>query len=564
MLSVWIFTITLLIGISLSQVTLNYRNCTLPRVRYRWGSLTSSEQQNYLNAVLLLKNYQEIPYPGATYKMSLYDIFCKTHSSQLDAAFAHGSSGFYPWHRHFMWTYETALQEVVTIYNSQLLSSGATSGFLDACVTVPYWDWENDYQKESSSIVWSADTFGEYQENSCVVTGKFTNWAGADGYCLWRTLDVQQYGGISCGEAQIIDYLVGSESYSTYCSNIQISPHGSLHVWIGGEIGAMANMWSPDDPLFYVHHANIDRFWTLWQDCYNYDKLSQNSLPQNVFPSSWSNPDDPSTVYTSTQNMPYTVDLDGGTYPSYRFPAATRAIDMHSIGYGGSTGFMGMYYRYGPDEIVTTLNANRRYSKICHFDGWVNYVPPTKKRSLEDLSFNGPAFTVPSSDVFHKKNDTDKKSKFAPAPSPAFHKKNGTVKMFKSANLQAVIEEIEKKYGNHTPHQKLHYVALYECSSANKPKDRNYTIPLEWCLMNHIDPDNYKTICEKEGQLDGYEPVAQAVQQQLLSANSNSNDQNQNQPTWILPVSITAAALLLIGIVIGTVFFIKKREAEHF
>ena len=28
----------------------------------------------------------------------------------------------------------------------------------------------------------------------------------------------------------------------------------------------MAMMSSPQDPIFFLHHANVDRLWALWQD----------------------------------------------------------------------------------------------------------------------------------------------------------------------------------------------------------------------------------------------------------------------------------------------------------
>jgi hypothetical protein len=30
-------------------------------------------------------------------------------------------------------------------------------------------------------------------------------------------------------------------------------------------------MWSPADPIFWSHHAMIDKQWALWQDCHGYD-----------------------------------------------------------------------------------------------------------------------------------------------------------------------------------------------------------------------------------------------------------------------------------------------------
>ena len=33
----------------------------------------------------------------------------------------------------------------------------------------------------------------------------------------------------------------------------------------------MATFYSPDDPIFYLHHCFVDFIWALWQDCNDYD-----------------------------------------------------------------------------------------------------------------------------------------------------------------------------------------------------------------------------------------------------------------------------------------------------
>jgi len=42
-------------------------------------------------------------------------------------------------------------------------------------------------------------------------------------------------------------------------------------------------MESANDPLFWLHHSNIDRLWALWQDCNDYDKLNINNLPATAY-----------------------------------------------------------------------------------------------------------------------------------------------------------------------------------------------------------------------------------------------------------------------------------------
>jgi tyrosinase len=36
-----------------------------------------------------------------------------------------------------------------------------------------------------------------------------------------------------------------------------------VHVWVGGTMGFIAT--APADPVFWMHHCNIDRLWWDWQ-----------------------------------------------------------------------------------------------------------------------------------------------------------------------------------------------------------------------------------------------------------------------------------------------------------
>ncbi len=41
--------------------------------------------------------------------------------------------------------------------------------------------------------------------------------------------------------------------------------HNIVHRFIGGDMGTAA---TPNDPVFFLHHCNIDRIWARWQDRY--------------------------------------------------------------------------------------------------------------------------------------------------------------------------------------------------------------------------------------------------------------------------------------------------------
>jgi tyrosinase len=41
-----------------------------------------------------------------------------------------------------------------------------------------------------------------------------------------------------------------------------VNLHNRVHVWVGGQMGTGA---SPNDPVFWMHHAFVDRLWSQWQ-----------------------------------------------------------------------------------------------------------------------------------------------------------------------------------------------------------------------------------------------------------------------------------------------------------
>jgi tyrosinase len=51
-------------------------------------------------------------------------------------------------------------------------------------------------------------------------------------------------------------------TFLAFQSTLEGAVHASVHNAVGG---TMASASSPADPLFFLHHANIDRIWSEWQ-----------------------------------------------------------------------------------------------------------------------------------------------------------------------------------------------------------------------------------------------------------------------------------------------------------
>lgn len=66
-----------------------------------------------------------------------------------------------------------------------------------------------------------------------------------------------------------IDQHQRQSDFSIYRSLIEGSPHGGGHVVTGGSRGHMGDGMSPLDPIFWLHHCNVDRLWAEWQKAGN-------------------------------------------------------------------------------------------------------------------------------------------------------------------------------------------------------------------------------------------------------------------------------------------------------
>ncbi|KAG4440811.1 hypothetical protein IFR05_003683 [Cadophora sp. M221] len=235
-------------------------NCTNPTVRKEWRTLSRSDQINYVEAVNCLTT--KTSRIGLT--TPLYDDFPYIHN-QLNNEI-HSVASFLPWHRYFVHVYEAALKECG--YNG----------------SATYWDWTLDSLSPSTSSIWDATTGfggngspnvtepGGYSPRNCVADGPFKDLRPSyitDNYnphCLSRNWNNgTSEPGRMLGEYYSPDIVAEGQAignYSAYRYQLEGTPHGAIHASIGGDMGPST---SPNDPIFFLHHTQIDRLWYLWQ-----------------------------------------------------------------------------------------------------------------------------------------------------------------------------------------------------------------------------------------------------------------------------------------------------------
>ena len=62
--------------------------------------------------------------------------------------------------------------------------------------------------------------------------------------------------------AAAVAAVMANGSFNTFAAALE-GVHNSGHVWVGGSMGSIST--APADPVFWMHHAEIDRIWSVWQ-----------------------------------------------------------------------------------------------------------------------------------------------------------------------------------------------------------------------------------------------------------------------------------------------------------
>ena len=245
-------------------------------------SLSLNELNDFREAVNLLK------------ANGTYDTFIERHHHAMMHATpmsgepnnanirnaAHRGPAFSPWHRQELREFELALQSV------------------KPGVTLPYWDWAQDaaLPDPTAAPLWTDAYIGGdgAGPNNLVPDGPFKDWVArietSTGALVPRSTPgiVRMLGRDPLGfptlpnAAEVTDSLTegvydsapwrttSTPSFRNRLEGWLRRPaeppeprmHNRVHTWVGGD---MQPGTSPNDPVFFLHHCNIDRIWAQWQ-----------------------------------------------------------------------------------------------------------------------------------------------------------------------------------------------------------------------------------------------------------------------------------------------------------
>jgi tyrosinase len=155
----------------------------------------------------------------------------------------HGTEFFWSWHRMYLYWFERVVRKMCG----------------DECWALPYWNWA------PGSDLHLPAPFRDPASELYTVNRNAAMNSGA--------------GSLNSALVSVGNSTTGSFSLTDFfLTNLNIQgPHGNVHGGVGGWMASVAT--AAQDPIFYVHHSNVDRLWDLW--------LAQGGRTDPVLDATW-------------------------------------------------------------------------------------------------------------------------------------------------------------------------------------------------------------------------------------------------------------------------------------
>jgi hypothetical protein len=210
-------------------------------LRVNWKSLSATDKTAFIEAVKDLKT-SELQIPAsfgrggnwlAARKLDHWAAQAEVHQWYC----SHRNWNFLPWHRTYLYHFEQSLRKRI----------GDT-------FRLPYWDWTLDQniptELQNSEFMKALNTT---RASSTIAIN------GAEGAS--KTKKWWESAFIEISKAADYDSIGGDID----SSGLMESPyHNMVHVGVGGDMGRVP--MAAKDPVFWLHHCNVDRLWSLWMD----------------------------------------------------------------------------------------------------------------------------------------------------------------------------------------------------------------------------------------------------------------------------------------------------------
>lgn len=161
----------------------------------------------------------------------------------------HGNAYFLPWHRAYLNYFEEIVRDAAE----------------DPSFALPYWDWTT--HPSLPDAFWQGSLNDETRR---ITPGQeiLPGFVGPD--VIAEIMEISDFE--TFGSAYVTDECAGGgDEQRAGCGTgrLEGTPHNNVHTSVGGRrqpppVGNMSTFWSPLDPIFWLHHCNVDRLWATW------------------------------------------------------------------------------------------------------------------------------------------------------------------------------------------------------------------------------------------------------------------------------------------------------------
>ena len=151
----------------------------------------------------------------------------------------HGIPGFLTWHRAYMEVFEKALR----CFNHS--------------ISLPFWDWSSG---PSTGVPSACSTATYVNRDGDTVPNPLYAGPLPGGMTTARRSDIDTT--TFDAMATLAQDALTEPTFSSFQSSLS-GPHGWVHGNVGGQMASVP--YAGFDPIFFLHHCNVDRVWALWQ-----------------------------------------------------------------------------------------------------------------------------------------------------------------------------------------------------------------------------------------------------------------------------------------------------------
>jgi tyrosinase len=197
-------------------------------VRQEVSTLSAQQLESFKQGVSVMKSRPASDPTSWSFQANIHGVLGPPASPLFNQC-EHGTIQFLTWHRGYLYYFERILR--------------AASG--DPGFALPYWDWTaNPTLPEAFRLPADAS-------NPLYDTPRNIN----DGSSLPSVV-------VSDDLDTALAMVPFEAGFTGFSPSLEGSPHGAVHVLVGGKMGSVPT--AANDPIFWLHHCNIDRIWNQW------------------------------------------------------------------------------------------------------------------------------------------------------------------------------------------------------------------------------------------------------------------------------------------------------------